>query len=44
MFFDRIEDPIFEFVVCVIAHKLYQSIQLNSVLCITTDLGYKLIK
>ena len=44
MSIDTIEDPIILFVLKVIAHKFYQSSQLNSVPYIVVDLGYKIIK
>ena len=44
MTIDTILDPLITFVVRIIAHKLYQSSRLNSVPCISVDMGYKIIK
>ena len=44
MSIDSIEDPLIEFVVCVIAHKFSQSSILNNVPCVAVDLGYKIVK
>ena len=39
-----IKDPLIEFAVRVISHKFYQLSRLNSVPCITVDVGYKIVK
>ena len=39
-----ITNPLLNFVVRVISHKLYQSSRLNSVPCIAMDVGYKIVK
>lgn len=44
MLIDAIDDPIIEFIVWVIAHRLYQLSWLNSVPCVVVDLGYKIVK
>ena len=44
MTIDIIIDPLLNFVVRVISHKLYQSSRLNSVPCIVMDVGYKIVK
>ena len=44
MFIDGIKDQVIDFVVHVISHKLYYSIQLNNVSCIAINLGYKIVK
>ena len=44
MTIETIKDPLIEFVVRVISHKFYQSSRLNSVSCITVDVGYKIMK
>ena len=44
MSIDTINDLMVEFVVRVIAHKFYQSSELNSVPYIVVDLGYKIVK
>ena len=41
---DTITKPLIEFVVRVIAHKFYQSSQLNNVPCVAIDIGYKMVK
>ena len=44
MTIETIKDPLIEFVVRVISHKLYQSSRLNSVPCIVVDVGSKIVK
>ena len=44
MSMDNIEEPLIYFFVYAIAHKFYQSSILNNMLCITVDLGYKIVK
>ena len=44
MTIDTITDPLLDFIVRVISLKFYQSSRLNSVLCISMDVAYKIIK
>ena len=44
MAIDTITNPLIYFDVRVIAHKFYQSSQLNSVPCVAIDIGYKMVK
>ena len=44
MSMDIIFDPIVTFVVRVIAHKFFQSSQMNNVSCMAVDLGYNIVK
>jgi len=41
---DRIQDPLINFDVRVIAHTFYQSNRLNNIPCISVDVSYKLVK
>lgn len=44
MTIDTITEPLLDFDVRIISHKLYQSSRLNSVPCIAVDVAYKLVK
>ena len=44
MTIDNIIDPLLEFSIWFISHKLYQSFRLNNVPCIAIDVGYKIVK
>ena len=44
MTIDTITNPLVEFTVRVIAHKFYQSSQINSIRCVAVDMGYKMVK
>ena len=44
MTIDTIVDPLLKFSIRLISHKFYQSNRLNSVPCITVDVGYKIVK
>lgn len=43
MTIDTISDPLIAFVVRIIAYKFYQSSKINSVTCISIDMGYKIV-
>ena len=44
MTIDTITNPLINFSVRVIAHKFYQSSQLNNIPCVVVDIGYKMVK
>ena len=44
MIIETITDPLIAFVVRIISHKFFQTSRLNSVSCISIDVGYKIVK